>query len=226
MTYKYLCAYHEFGCGMTRTRRTAIDKHNGSCRYAKQFKKWIDLKQEVICLRNEVSRLQNIRGRPHMEIESVDIRQFAELFDSSKELQSAWITLVGAHKPNGVEALLRIFLAKSPRFWKILQGRQNVEVKGFFGGIRTNGEIHEIPLALLAEELYTQLSVIIDKNVIKMGLACIDDEESDGHDFNDEYESKVSITHEKTFLVNSLNTEARRRIVNGPVTYQSRRVQI
>ena len=176
---------------------------------------------EVIHLRNEVSRLQNIRGRPHLQILAVDMRDFERLFGESEELRLAWIKLIGNYKPNGVEALIRLFLAKSPRFWKILPDRQNVEVRGWFGGIRTHNEIHEYPLTEVAAEIYSYIAMIIACNLGRMGFS--EDDEKFKLDAAFDIQDTKGI---KGFLLNSFQIEANRRITNGPVTYHSICIQI
>ena len=217
-----MCSYRDFGCNETRTRREGIDRHSKTCRFAKQFKKYIDQKHEVVYLRDEVVRLRSTRGRPNIELVAVDIRDFKKLFVESEGLRDIFLKLLANHKPNGVEALIRLFLAKSPRFWKILPDRKHIEVKGWLGGIRTHGEIHEYPLSEVAAEIFSYIAGIIDGNLNRLGFA----DDASAKFGLERYGTMEGCVGARSFLINSFKIEAERRMVCGPVTYHSVHVQI
>ena len=213
MGFKHFCIYRDFGCDVTRTRRSAIEKHHESCPLATKFKKYIDLARENKFLKDEVSRMSKIRGRPRISLESVDLRDFQKAFIASDDLRNSWRKLTANCQANGVGALLRIFLATSPRFWKILN-KEQIEVKGWLAGIRTFGEIELHPIEAVANEIFMFLSYIVEDNV----------EDPKKYQLDRFYDGVTG--HTRYVFLNALRAEVNRRRQAGPVTFNSVRVHI
>ena len=141
--WKLRCKAHEFGCMETRTRREAMEKHCFKCPYVTRYAKWLCLEAENKKLREQIKQLQIQKGRPNIEL-AVDLEKFGKFFLKRKGLHRAWRELFNRRHENAVYALIRLFLACSPRFYKVLPCKRLVEVKGYLHDIRTSGEIHTV----------------------------------------------------------------------------------
>jgi len=148
-----------------------MKKHEIKCPVVKQFQKYIDLVKENEFLKTEVKRLSSIKGRKPVKIWNVQIREYAKEFPKNQLLVAAWKRLYQGNLKNGVPALLKIFLATVPRFYKIAPCFKLVEVCGHFEEIRTGGEIHVVEIAGLAQALYYCMISIIEDNLELFNLA-------------------------------------------------------
>jgi hypothetical protein len=221
MGYKYYCKCRTFGCDVVRTRKTAIETHHKKCRLVKKFKSWLELKKENEFLKSEVARLTLLRGRPPVEIHNVDMRDFTKEFAASEELRGQWKTL-SCKKRLGVYALVRLFMAKSPRFYKVLSDRRHVEVCGWFGSIRTFGEVHTYSLEEMADAIFSVLALEIESNLVKMGFS-----EEDYDKFNlDAAHNIPNPNSARLFMMNSMNLEVSRRRAKGPLTFREASINI
>jgi len=164
--YKYHCCARDFGCDVTRTRGTSIKKHEIKCPVVQKFQKYLDLEKENKRLRQEVKRLRAIKGRKPVKIWNVNIRDFVQRFIKDPLLIAAWSKLSQGRLQNAVPALVKVFLACVPRFWKIAPCFKLVEVCGNFVDIRTNGEIHVVEMTELAQAIYYALA----SDVIEMHM--------------------------------------------------------
>ena len=140
--YRYTCKAAFFGCQCTRSRKTSIQTHESKCEIVKKFRKYLDLEAENIALKSQIERLTKTRGRPEIKIKSVNIDKFFTEFRQNKRYITAWRRLFGNKKQNAIKALFRLFLAVSPRFFKLSSCKKMVEVCGFFSEIQTQNEIH------------------------------------------------------------------------------------
>lgn len=166
--------------------------------------------------------LKKRRGRKPVELKAVDIRDFALEFEK-KPLQALWRTLYDTNKWDCVRPLLRLFLAHSPRFWKVCDDKQHIEVIGWFGDIRTHGEIHIVAAEDFVNFLFNELANIIQDNLPKMGY-CSDDTQK--HFKLGEYMDMEcrNLRHAKAFLLYSFSQEFSRR--TGMVRYRRQAVRL
>ena len=140
--YRYYCKAQVFGCQCSRSRNTSILAHETKCVIVKKFKKYLDLEAENTALKEEIARLIKVRGRPEVKFSNVNIETFFKNFLKNELYKASWKTLFGNRKENAIPALFRLFLAVSPRFYKLTNCRKMVEICGFFSEIQTKNEIH------------------------------------------------------------------------------------
>ena len=224
--YKYFCCARDFGCDVTRTRGTSIKKHELKCPVVKKFEKYIKLEKENKHLRAEVKRLTAIKGRKPVKIWNVNIREFANRFPKDPLLVAAWSKLSQGRLQNAVPALVKLFLASVPRFWKIAPCFKLVEVCGNFEEIRTEGEIHVVEMSELAQAIYFVMADnIIDSN---MNVLDIRRSESNLEKLRMEFYT-YGVGNDKkaiAFFRNALIDEVRRRRDHKPVKMGSVEVDL
>jgi len=222
-SYKYICAGCPFGCVVNRSRKTSINKHESKCIVVRKYKKYIDAVRRVPELEKEIERLKLLKGRERIVITGVDTREFVRLFAVSKKLQETWKLLFAAKKSNGVPALIVLFLSQVPRFYKISQCKQLVEVKGYFELIRTYGQIHNVTLGDLAQSLFFVFANAIDDHHAVLGYKPEQLEKFKVETYQclpDDNKSCIA------FMRNALIQEARRRSNNDPVQFHSVKIDL
>jgi hypothetical protein len=222
MGYKYYCQYRPFGCNCSRTRKNAIVKHNKCCTFGEKFKEWIELKEEVVFLRNEVATLKRGRGRKPIKVEYVDMREFAKSFET-EYTQNLWRKL-WTNKGDCVSPLLKLFLAMSPRFWKLKEDKQHIELNGYFGDIRTHRNVETVHINEFVHSVLYQLAVTINTNLWNMGYQT---DETQVHFKLDDYmDISESRFHSMKYLVlNALSAELQRR-ADGTTTVRHKRNEV
>ena len=223
MGYTYYCKARVFGCPCTRTRNVSIMRHERKCEVVRKFQKYLDLEAENKALKEEVARLSKVRGRPVIKFENVSIDDFWKEFMRNELWKTAWRRLYGSRKQNAVPALVRLFLAVSPRFWKLQPCRQLVEVCGWLGEVRTHGEIHCIGVGDLGAAMSNYLGDSVETYLFELGFT-----EQDATKLKlDEYCNMSDSDRQCiAFCRNSLITEARRRKDNGPIRFRSVEVDL
>ena len=222
--YRYNCQASPFGCMITRCRKEAMAKHEKVCPLMMKYRTYIEAKKQVPLLEKQIDELQIklskiMDGQCRIELEHVDIRWFHKEILNDKKLLEAWKKLFASQMKDGVEAMIVLFLAKSKRFWKISQCKNYVDIKGFFGCIRTKGQIHTVTIAEFASCMYQEFADFIDTYLPELGY-------KDGKEFeleklmrmkSDCSDCKFAIR----FVRNALYNEVRRRRKKAPVQYKN-----
>ena len=224
--YRYYCCAREFGCSVSRTRATSIKKHEIKCPVVAKFQKYIDLEKENKFLRDEVKRLRAIKGRKPVKIWNVNIRDFVQRFPKDPLLVAAWAKLSQGRLQNAVPAMMKLFLASVPRFWKIAPCFKLVEVCGNFETIRTGGEIHVVEMGELAAAIYYVLAAdVVEDNMEQLDIRRT---ESNEEKLRLEF-YKDHVHRDKkalAFFRNALIDEIRRRRDHKPVKFNSVEVDL
>jgi len=216
--YTHACSGFDFGCVECRSRKTSINKHEKKCVIVKRYKKYIDAVRLVPELEKEISRLKLLKGRERIVLHDVDTREFVKAFANSKKLQKIWKLLFASRKPNAVPALIVLFLSQVPRFYRISQCKQFVEVKGYFGIIRTFGQIYNIRIGELAQCLFFVFANAIEDHIEQLGYKNDDLDRfrvERCQNLTDDNRASIS------FIRNTLINEARRRSHNGPIQFHN-----
>ena len=223
MGYQYNCKARVFGCSCTRTRNVSIARHELKCPVVKKFQKYLDLETENEALKEEIARLSKVRGRPQIRFSYVRLDDFFEKFMKNELWITAWRRLYSGRRQNAVPALFRLFLAVSPRFFRLLPCRKLVEVCGFFGQLRTQKEIHVYTVGEFGAAVMIHLADGIDSYMDELGF-----KDSDIVKLKLAYFSGLADTDKKcaSFARNSLMFEASRRLNDGPIKLNSVEVDI
>jgi hypothetical protein len=223
--YRFNCRAAPFGCLTTRCRREGIKGHEGKCPLVAKYRTYINAKERIPLLEQELERLQlklsKIQdGHVRVELESEDMREFHAAMLKDKVLCQAWEKLYASRKQDGIEAMIVLFLAKSKRFWKMSQCKQFVDVKGYFMSIRTFDQIHTLPIGEFASCLYSEFSLFLEYELDNLGYK---DEERFAKVF--EIDKLSNLDYDCIFAINfvrsALYNEVRRRRKRGPVKYKN-----
>ena len=222
--YRINCRAAPFGCMISRCRKEAIAKHEKKCPLMMKYREYIEAKEKVPLLENKIEELEikiskMADGQCRVELHDVDIRQFHEEILKDTKLLESWQKLFASQKKDGVEAMIVLFLAKSKRFWKMSQCKNYVDIKGFFGCIRTHGQINTVAIEEFASCMYQEFADFIDTYLAELGYE--DDDEFGLDKFmrmdNECTDCKFAIR----FVRNALYNEVRRRRKNEQVQYKN-----
>ena len=223
--YRYNCRATPFGCLSTRCRKEGIEYHESKCPLMKKYKSYIEAKDKVPLLEKQIEKLQLQLdkigdGHCRLKLEYDDWREFHKELLSDKSLQLAWEKLFAGQKRDGIEAMIVLYLAKSKRFWKISQCKQFVEVKGYFGSIRTFNKTQTLEMGDFASCLYSELAYYLEDNLVDLGYK---DESRFAKAFHLDKMIQVDSDnkHATCFVRDALYNEVRRRRKGGPVTYKN-----
>ena len=167
--YRYTCKAAFFGCQCSRSRKTSIQTHEGKCEIVKKFRKYLDLEAENAALKSQIEQLTKTRGRPQIKIKNVNIEKFFKTFMQNKRYIAAWKILFGNKKQNAIPALFRLFLAVSPRFFKLQPCKKMIEIRGYFGEIQTKNEIHCYPVNDFGYAVFIYLADSVEDYIEDLG---------------------------------------------------------
>ena len=221
--YRYQCKARVFGCQCTRTRNAAIMRHELKCPVVIKFQKYLNLEEENKALKAEVARLTKVRGRPETKFEHTSLDDFFKTFVSNELYIAAWKRLFGNRKQNAIPALFRLFLAVSPRFFKLQPCRKLVEICGWFGSIRTNNEIHCHTVGEFGQAVMIHLADSVEDYLVELGF-----KETDAKAMKLEEITQMSEVDRRhiCFIRNSLMYEARRRLKGLPIKFNSVKIDL
>ena len=209
MSYTYECRYKDFGCDVTRTKKSGIVKHECICKFAK-YKKYVDAIVENEKLREEIKKLKITgfrMGRPEIKLQPCDIIAFHETFLCSTSLQNMWRHF--NKKPQvAVKALIIVFLNTVPRFYK-LKSLNEIEVCGSIGFIRTYKRVERHSLMDVTESIYQQMRDFLEGEHRNLGYKNIDF-----------MKTRDAVTNDKIFLYNAMQTAAKRK-PEDPIVWRS-----
>ena len=206
MSYTYACCYKDFGCAVTRTKRSGILKHQVNCMYAK-YKKYVDAMEENEQLKCEIKKLKARAGRPEIKLHCCDIVDFHNRFLCSRGLQTLWRRF-NRSPQLAVKALIVVFLNAVPRFYK-LKSLNEIEVCGNMGFIRTYKRVERHTLMDVTESIFHEMRDFLESEYTNLG-----------YKNTDFMKTRDAVSHDKIFIYNVMQMAAKRK-PHEPIMWRS-----
>ena len=205
------CRYAPFGCTVTRTKATGIKAHEKVCEY-RRFEIYLQAIEENKKLKQQIFefKMARPRGRPEVQVASVDFRDFEKMLLSDIAIVAKWKKLASGPR-SGVKALIVMFANLMPRFYK-LRNLSEIDVNCRLPTLRTNGHLQRHSMENLCDGLFSAAEAFIEMNVEYLEFGKVDD-----------YRFRPIVPFDKTFVYNALSAAAKRKRGEA-ISWSGRRV--